>query len=223
MTPWSSKEAEIFFNLVNAVKLNYVQTNVPHPVNSWNEGDISTQWHERGCGKVPWILKCDNFLLHFEQKKFLFNLIFVTVIGSRPKPELCFLPGRLRWTLLPKECYGDSFSDRRSNTQPFNWEADTLSLNYRRSPKKVLFLLVVSRVKNEISSLSPPLEKPFRIPLEKSTYGSPWKKFFQCPWTWTEGKFFSTNSGFQKHVVLWSFLVKLLTFKIFKRLVNVHG
>jgi len=23
----------------------------------------------------------------------------VTAIGGRPKPEMCFLPGRLRWTL----------------------------------------------------------------------------------------------------------------------------
>jgi len=34
----------------------------------------------------------------------------VTAIGGRPKPELCFLPGRLRWTLLPKERYGNSLS-----------------------------------------------------------------------------------------------------------------
>ena len=31
-----------------------------------------------------------------------FFLILVTAIGSRPKPELCFLLGRLRWTLLPR-------------------------------------------------------------------------------------------------------------------------
>jgi len=29
-----------------------------------------------------------------------FLLILATAIGGRPKPELCFLPGRLRWTLL---------------------------------------------------------------------------------------------------------------------------
>jgi len=48
----------------------------------------------------------------------LFLFILVTVIGGRPKPELCFLPGRLRWTLLPKVRYGDSLSGRGSNTQP---------------------------------------------------------------------------------------------------------
>jgi len=31
-----------------------------------------------------------------------FFLILVTAIGGRPKPEFCFLPGRLRWTLFPK-------------------------------------------------------------------------------------------------------------------------
>jgi len=45
------------------------------------------------------------------------------------KPELHFLPGQLRWTLLPKERYGNSLSGRGSNTQPFNWEADTLPLS----------------------------------------------------------------------------------------------
>jgi len=56
----------------------------------------------------------------------LFLLISVTAIGGRPKPELCFLPGRLRWTLTPKERYGNSLSGCGSNTQPSDWEADTL-------------------------------------------------------------------------------------------------
>jgi len=50
----------------------------------------------------------------------------VTAIGGRPKPELWFLPGRLRWTILLMERYGNSLSGRGSNTQPYNWEADTL-------------------------------------------------------------------------------------------------
>jgi len=36
----------------------------------------------------------------------------VTAIGGRPKPELCFFPGRLRWTLLPKERYGNSLTNK---------------------------------------------------------------------------------------------------------------
>ena len=42
---------------------------------------------------------------------FFFNLILVTAIGGRPI-EFCFLflSGRLRWTLLPKQRYGDSLS-----------------------------------------------------------------------------------------------------------------
>ena len=59
-------------------------------------------------------------------------LIFVTAIGGRLKPEVCFLPGRLRWTLLPKERYGNSLSGCGSTTQPSNWEADTLPLSYCR-------------------------------------------------------------------------------------------
>jgi len=50
-------------------------------------------------------------------------LIFVvTAIGVRPRPEICFLPGWLGWTLLPKERYGDLLSGRGSNDQPSNWE-----------------------------------------------------------------------------------------------------
>jgi len=68
----------------------------------------------------------------------VFLLILVTAIGGRPKPELCSLPGRLRWTLLPKEHYGNSLSGRGSKTQPSNWEADTLPLSYM-----YIFLLAI--------------------------------------------------------------------------------
>jgi len=49
----------------------------------------------------------------------LFFTILVTAIGGRPKPELCFLPGRLRLTLLPKERYSNSLSVCGSKTQTF--------------------------------------------------------------------------------------------------------
>jgi len=52
----------------------------------------------------------------------------VTAIGGKPKPEIYFLPGRLKWALLPKERFGDSLSGRGSNVQPSNWEADILPL-----------------------------------------------------------------------------------------------
>ena len=61
--------------------------------------------------------------------KFFFLLILVTAIGGRPEPDLCFLPGRWRWTLLPEERYGNSLSVCGSNTQPSNWEADILPLS----------------------------------------------------------------------------------------------
>jgi len=43
--------------------------------------------------------------------------IYLTTIDGRPKPDYCFLSGRLRWTLLPKKRYGDSLSE--SNTPTF--------------------------------------------------------------------------------------------------------
>jgi len=58
------------------------------------------------------LLNCRN-MKHFFQKIVIFllqttfaMLILVTAIGGRPKPELCFLPGRLKRMLLPKERYG---------------------------------------------------------------------------------------------------------------------
>jgi len=56
---------------------------------------------------------------------------FLTTVGGNLNNAL--LSGRLRWTLLPKERYGESlFSGRGSNTQPSNWEADTILPSYRR-------------------------------------------------------------------------------------------
>ena len=54
-------------------------------------------------------------------------LILATAIGGRPKPELCFLPGRLRWTLLHKERYDNSLSGCGSSTQPSKWETNTIT------------------------------------------------------------------------------------------------
>jgi len=49
-----------------------------------------------------------------------FYVILVTAISGRLTPEICFLPGQLRWSLLPKERYGDLLSGRGSNTQLSN-------------------------------------------------------------------------------------------------------
>jgi len=66
----------------------------------------------------------------------------VTAIGGRSKPELCFLPGRLRWTLLPMERCGNSLSGCGSTTKPSSWGADTLLLSYCRP--SCLFLVTFS-------------------------------------------------------------------------------
>ena len=52
--------------------------------------------------------------------------------SGMPTPEICFFPGQLRRTILPKELYGDSLSVGESDKQPSNCEADTLPLSYRR-------------------------------------------------------------------------------------------
>ena len=68
----------------------------------------------------------------------------LTTAGGRPKPRRCFLSGRLRWTLLPKDCYGHSLSCHGSNTQPFNWKAGTLPLGYRRPQLHCKALVLLS-------------------------------------------------------------------------------
>ena len=60
---------------------------------------------------------------------------------------------------------------RRANIAPGFWNLAFLT-------KKVVFL--VSRRKNEISSLLYPLEKFLWLPVEKSA-NPPWKKSFRCP------------------------------------------
>ena len=64
-------------------------------------------------------------------KKFLF-IISATAISGMPAPEICFLPGQFRLTILPKKHHGESLAVCESVTQPFSWEADTLPLVYRR-------------------------------------------------------------------------------------------
>jgi len=45
-------------------------------------------------------------------KKCFFLIISATAITGMPTPDLCFLPGKFRRTLLPKERYGVSLSGR---------------------------------------------------------------------------------------------------------------
>ena len=59
-----------------------------------------------------------------------FLLILATAIGGRSKPELCFLPGRMRWTLLPKERYGNS-QRCFDNKFPFLHTVTTCSLYHK--------------------------------------------------------------------------------------------
>ena len=66
-------------------------------------------------------------------KKWFFIILATAASGM---PEICFLPGQLRWTILPKERYGDSLSAGESDTQPSSWEVDTVPLSYRR-PREI--------------------------------------------------------------------------------------
>jgi len=55
-----------------------------------------------------------------------------TAISGMTTPQIYFLPGQLRRTILPKGHYGESLSVFELDTQPSNWEEDTLPLGYRR-------------------------------------------------------------------------------------------
>jgi len=62
----------------------------------------------------------------------LILIISARAISGMSTFEISFVPGKWRWTFLPKERYGDTLSGRGSNIQPSNWEADTLPLHYPR-------------------------------------------------------------------------------------------
>jgi len=51
----------------------------------------------------------------------MFFIIFMTAIYSKPTPEIRFLPGKLRGTLLPKERYGDSLRGTGLNHPAFQF------------------------------------------------------------------------------------------------------
>jgi len=46
----------------------------------------------------------------------IFFMVVATGLSGMPTPGICFIPGQLRWTLLPKERYGDSVSVGESVT-----------------------------------------------------------------------------------------------------------
>ena len=71
-----------------------------------------------------------NIIGHLQSRKNKYSLIskfyhilliLVNATGGRPRPALCFLPGRLMRTLVPKGRYGNLLSGCGSNTQPSNW------------------------------------------------------------------------------------------------------
>ena len=64
--------------------------------------------------------------------RYAFFIILATAVSGIPTPERCFLPGQFRPTILAKEHYGESLSVCELDTQPSNWEADTLPLGYHR-------------------------------------------------------------------------------------------
>ena len=51
-----------------------------------------------------------------------FFIILATAISGMPTPEICFLPGQFRLTILPKDHHGESLSVCELDTQPSNWE-----------------------------------------------------------------------------------------------------
>ena len=66
-------------------------------------------------------------------------MIFVTAIWGKPTPKMRFLPGQLRWTLLPKERCGGSLRGRVLNHSTFQLrggrstiELSPLQQNFRR-------------------------------------------------------------------------------------------
>jgi len=74
-----------------------------------------------------------------------FFIISATAISDMPTPEIGFLPGQFRVTILPKEHHGESLSVCELDTEPSNWEADTLPLGYRRRRSEIFVANACSR------------------------------------------------------------------------------
>ena len=65
-------------------------------------------------------------------QEMFFFIVLATAISGMPTLQICFLPGKFRLTILTREHHGESLSVCELDTQPSNWEADTLPLAYRR-------------------------------------------------------------------------------------------
>ena len=90
----------------SCITLGWVHVNYAQPANVWNRYTASH--------------RCIQFSFY----------VLATAVGGRPKSALYFLPGRLRWMLLPKERCSNSLNGCGLNTQPSNWEADTQPMSY---------------------------------------------------------------------------------------------
>jgi len=99
----------------------------------------------------------------FVKRQYFFLLILVTAISGRPKPELCFLPGWLRWTLLPKECYGDPLSGCVVDWTPNPWEADTLPLSYCRIHSTFTSCIIVTMLGKQCKMKLPSNEWAWKV------------------------------------------------------------
>jgi len=65
-------------------------------------------------------------------QEMFFFIILATAINGMPAPEIFFLPGQFRLTILPKEHHDEPLGVCELDTRPYNWEADTLPLGHRR-------------------------------------------------------------------------------------------
>jgi len=63
-------------------------------------------------GNIPLNIKNS---MRYAKKRFL-----VTASSGISAPEICFLPGQLRLTILPKEHHGESLGVCELDTQPSN-------------------------------------------------------------------------------------------------------
>ena len=85
-------------------------------LNRWHQRDMCS-WCKHPDAKHHLAVKCFTWLHSFwivtmtRYSIFPSFLWYLTTIGGRLKPDLCFLSGRLRRTVLPKERYGESLSE----------------------------------------------------------------------------------------------------------------
>ena len=93
-----------FHSFLKHIKYDFYDFKWPY---SWHSERITETEYKRNWTESINVVLIWSLLHKLKQKHVFFIWFLVTTVNGRPKPEICPLLGRLRWTLFPKERYGN--------------------------------------------------------------------------------------------------------------------